>query len=93
MAFCLQQIGTSIVTAMSLTRETVAILAGGEGSVGIALCLANDGDTQVFMSIADAERFAKELERTMEAVKSAMRDHAQDAGFQGIFWPLNTVLQ
>jgi len=80
-----------MVTAMSLSKEAPAILACGERSAGIALSLANDGDTQVFMPIADAERFAKELERTMEGVKSAMRDHAQDAGLAGILRPLIRV--
>jgi len=59
--------------------EAVAILTCGKGSVGIALSLANDGDTEVFMPIADAEKFDKELERTIEAVKNAVRDQARDA--------------
>lgn len=57
--------------------EAVAILRCGEGSVGIALSLANDGDTEVFMPIADAERFATELARTIEAVKNALRDQSR----------------
>ena len=54
--------------------EAVAILKCGEGSVGITLSLANDGDTEVFMPVADAEKFATELARTIEAVKNAGRD-------------------
>ncbi len=34
--------------------EAVAILTCGKGTVGIALSLANNGDTEVFMPIADA---------------------------------------
>ncbi len=59
--------------------EAVAILTCGKGTVGIALSLANNGDTEVFMPIADAEKFAQELERTIESVKNSARDQSQDA--------------
>ena len=59
--------------------KVVAILRCGDGHVGVALSLANGGDTEVFMPIADAEKFAKELQRAIEAVKNGVRDQAEDA--------------
>ena len=44
--------------------EAVPILTCGKGTAGIALSLANNGGTEVFMPIADAEEFAQELERS-----------------------------
>ena len=59
--------------------EALAIVTRGKGGVGITLSLVNDGDTKVFMPIADAEKFAKELARAIEAVKNAVGDQARDA--------------
>jgi hypothetical protein len=51
--------------------EAVAILTCGKDGVGIVLSLATNGDTEVFMPIADAENFALELMRMIEAARKS----------------------